>query len=94
MSHLYDSWSNEYKTPFGAIERGSECKFTIKFPDDTMIEEPVLVMFRPGFKERFIKLENIGSSDGFTGYSCVYSPNDTGLHHYYFLQRNQSPKMV
>ena len=84
MKPVFDCFSEEYKTPFGAIERGSECKFTIKFPDDTMVEEPVLVMFRPGFKERFIKLENIGSSDGFTGYSCVYSPNDTGLHHYYF----------
>ncbi len=84
MKPVFDCFSEEYKTPFGAIERESECKFTIKFPDDTMVEEPVLVMFRPGFKERFIKLENIGSSDGFTGYSCVYSPNDTGLHHYYF----------
>ena len=84
MKPVFDCFSEEYKDPFGAIERGAQCRFTVKFPDDTMIEEPVLVMFRPGFKERFIKLENIGSSDGFTSYSCVYIPYDTGLHHYYF----------
>ena len=84
MKPIFDCFSEEYKSPFGAIERGTECRFTVEFPDDTMVEEPVLVMFRPGFKERFIKLEKAGSTDGFTSYSCVYVPNDNGLHHYYF----------
>ena len=49
-----------------------------------MIEEPMLVMFRPGYKERFIKLEKGETTDGFTDYCGIYSPNDLGLHHYYF----------
>ena len=57
MKPIFDCFKEEYKKPFGAIERETECRFTIKFPEDTMIEEPMLVMFRPGYKERFIKLE-------------------------------------
>ncbi len=84
MKPIFDCFSEEYKNPFGALQRGEECRFTIRFPEDTMIDEPMLVVFRPGFKERFIKLEEAGNEDGFRSYSCVYAPNDTGLHHYYF----------
>ena len=84
MKPIFDCFLEEYKSPFGAIEQGTECKFVIKFPEDTMVEEPMLVMFRPGFKERFIKLEKGDTFNGVTSYSCLYVPNDLGLHHYYF----------
>ncbi|MBQ9385190.1 MAG: glycoside hydrolase family 13 protein [Ruminiclostridium sp.] len=84
MKPIFDCFLEEYKSPFGAIEQGTECRFVIKFPADTMVEEPMLVMFRPGFKERFIKLEKADTVDGITAYKCVYVPNDLGLHHYYF----------
>ena len=92
MKPIFDCFKEEYKCPFGAIERGVECRFTIKFPEDTTVEEPMLVMFRPGFKERFIKLEKGVTNDGYTDYTCIYSPNDLGLHHYYFsllINRNR-----
>lgn len=92
MKPIFDCFLEEYKSPFGAIERGQNCRFTIRFPADTTVEEPVLVMFRPGFKERFIKLEKGETTDGYTDYTCIYSPNDTGLHHYYFsllINRNR-----
>ena len=84
MRPIYDCFLEEYKTPFGAIQRGEECRFTIRFPSETMVEEPVLVMFRTGFKERFIHLTETAKNDGMTEYSCNYTPNDTGLHFYYF----------
>jgi len=27
MSHLYDSWDLNYKTPFGAVKKGKVCFF-------------------------------------------------------------------
>lgn len=92
MLPIYDCFSEDYKSPFGAVERGTECCFTLKFPEDTVVEEPVLVVFRPGFKERFIHLEYCGSEEGYKSYSCKYTPSDTGLHHYYFsllINRNR-----
>ena len=92
MKPIYDCFSEEYKKPFGALECQSECRFTLRFPEETTVEEPVLVVFRPGYKERFIKLEKANTVNGYTEYSCVYAPEDKGLHHYYFsllINRNR-----
>lgn len=92
MLPIFDCFSEEYKKPFGAVERDTDCTFTLKFPVDTIIEEPVLVVYRPGFKERFIHLEYKETCDGYIIYSCNYTPNDIGLHHYYFsllINRNR-----
>lgn len=92
MIPIYDCFDENYKKPFGAIERYSECVFTLRFPDDLIIEEPLLVVFRPGQKERFTKLEKIDVKDGFAVYSCSYTPADLGLHFYYFsllINRNR-----
>ena len=92
MIPIYDSFSPEYKKPFGAVERNSDCEFTLRFPSDNIIEEATLVVFRPGYKERFIKLEFAEIKDNYAVYRCVYSPEDTGLHHYYFsvlINRNR-----
>ncbi len=92
MIPIYDCFDENYKKPFGAIERNSECVFTLRFPDDLIIEEPLLVVFRPGQKERFTKLEKTEVKDGFAVYSCSYAPADLGLHFYYFsllINRNR-----
>lgn len=92
MIPIYDCFDESYKKPFGAIERYSECVFTLRFPEDLIIEEPLLVVFRPGQKERFEKLEKVDVKDGFAVYSCSYTPADLGLHFYYFsllINRNR-----
>ena len=92
MLHIYDSFSPDYKKPFGAVERNCECEFTLRFPADNIIEEAILVVFRPGQKERFTKLEFVDIKDNHAIYSCKYVPEDTGLHHYYFsvlINRNR-----
>ena len=43
-----------------------------------------LVMFRPGYKERFIELDLQDESGEDNIYSCVFTPNNVGLHQYYF----------
>ena len=57
MSHLYDSWDAAYKTPFGAVRKGKLCRFNLRLPKDVHPDyPPVLVLFRTGFKERFLNL--------------------------------------
>ena len=54
---IYDSWNNDYKSPFGAVKRDESIRFTIKLSKDTKLDfAPVLVVFRTGFKERFLSM--------------------------------------
>jgi hypothetical protein len=34
MSHLYDSWDSNYKTPFGAVREGRVVYFQIRLPKE------------------------------------------------------------
>ncbi len=82
---IYDCFDTEYKDVFGAICQFQSCSFKLRFPDYMVVEQPTLVMFRPGFKERFIQFDFHDSEDGYAVYSCDFSPNNLGLHHYYFF---------
>ncbi|MDR0196819.1 MAG: glycoside hydrolase family 13 protein [Oscillospiraceae bacterium] len=82
---MYDCFDSFHKTPFGAVKQHSPCTFTLKFPRVMNITEPSIVMFRPGYKEKYVALEPTGDADPlYINYSCVYRPQDLGLHHYYF----------
>ncbi|MCL2109389.1 MAG: glycoside hydrolase family 13 protein [Oscillospiraceae bacterium] len=82
---IYDSFKKQYKTPFGAVRRQSGCEFTLRFPTYMKIDAPMLVMFRPGHKEKYMPLEYHSAENGvFNLYTCTYTPQDLGLHYYYF----------
>ena len=83
---IYDCFDEHYKSPFGAIRQFSPCQFTLKFPRMLEAADPFLVVFRPGYKEKFVALEVSDDSDLlYITYTCEYSPQDIGLHHYYFV---------
>ncbi len=84
MLPIYDSYREEYKKPFGAVERGQSCEFCLRFPEMTIIEEVVFVCFRPGEKEAFTHMERLEPKDGYISFRCFYTPTDLGLHYYYF----------
>lgn len=85
MAYLYHSWDEAYKSPFGAIRRDEECRFTIRLPEETPLDyAPVLVVFRTGFKERFLPMCTLGSEAGCTIYSTTFRPKYEGVHYYYF----------
>ncbi|MCH5204139.1 MAG: glycoside hydrolase family 13 protein [Oscillospiraceae bacterium] len=81
---IFDCFDTSYKHPFGAIRRGQPSMFNIRLPKTLRVSGLTLVMFRPGFKERFEKLELQDESGDDNIYSVVYTPNHIGLHHYYF----------
>lgn len=90
---IYDSFDTYYKSPFGAVERNTEISFKIIVPEEINYTECVLVMFRPGFKERFSFLtcdiiQEIGGKK-YRVYEGTYVPQHTGLHHYYFFLANE-----
>jgi glycosidase len=83
---LYDSFKTEYKAPFGAVKRLQSCVFTLRFPTYMKVERVILVMFRPGYKEKHATLEYASCEDGvYNLYTCTYTPQDLGLHQYYFM---------
>ena len=64
MKPIYDSWNLAYKSIFGALRQFRTCRFTIRLSKDIHPDfAPVLVLFRTGFKERFINM-NIVSEEG------------------------------
>ena len=85
---IYDCFDSYYKFPFGAVERTTELVFRLNIPIDHHITECSIVMFRPGFKEKFSSLENEGikelNGERFYVFKGSYTPEHTGLHHYYF----------
>ena len=82
---IYDAHKKEYKTPFGAVRRLESCVFTLRFPAYMQVERIVLVMFRPGFKEKHAGLEFLVKEDNvYNLYTCTYTPQDLGLHQYFF----------
>ena len=43
-----------------------------------------MVLFRTGFKERFLPMNANGEQDGCKCYTVTYSPKYAGVHYYYF----------
>ena len=81
---IFDCFDQNYKHPFGAIRRGQPSIFNIRLPKYYNVSDLMLVMFRPGYKERFIGLTLQDESQDDNIFSCVFSPNNTGVHYYYF----------
>ena len=81
---LFDCFDTSYKHPFGAIRRGQPSMFNVRIPKIMQVTGLTLVMFRPGYKERFIELALQDESGEDNIFSCVFTPNNTGVHHYYF----------
>lgn len=81
---LFDCFDTSYKHPFGALRRGQPSMYNVRIPKYMQVSGLTLVMFRPGFKERFIELALQDESGDDNIYSCVFTPNNCGVHHYYF----------
>ena len=85
MSHLYDSWDPDYKTPFGAVRQGKVVYFQIRMPKELHPDfSPCLVLFRNGYKERFISMFPVREEEDCRVWGCGYIPKFVGVHYYYF----------
>lgn len=82
---FYNSWDSAYKSHFGAIARNQSCQFTIRLPEETPLDfSPVLVVFRTGFKERFLPMNVKEHENGYVTYTTDLIPKYSGVHYYYF----------
>ena len=82
---IYDSWKKEFKSTFGALRRDAPCRFSIKIPKNLTLDfPPVMVVFRTGFKERFVNMSKIGEEGDYSVYSVTFAAKYAGVHYYYF----------
>jgi len=82
---IYDSWDTAYKTPFGAIATTETCRFTVKIPKNIHLDfPPVLILFRTGFKERFLNMTKIYEEEDCSVYFALYAAKYASVHYYYF----------
>lgn len=85
MKPMYDSWDLNYKSIFGAVKQFHTCTFSIRLPKDITLDfMPVLVLFRTGFKERFLTMKLTGEENDCFVYSTDYTPRYSDVHYYYF----------
>ena len=85
MKPLYDTWDPMYKSIFGAVRQYETCRFTIRLPKNVRPDySPVLVLFRTGFKERFITMNSVEEEEDCIAYSAEYNARYTDVHFYYF----------
>ncbi len=85
MENLYNSWDKQDKNPFGAIKRLQPCEFSINLPQGVTPDyPPTLVVFRTGFKERFLQMNLIGEENSIKRYHTTFIPKYAGVHYYYF----------
>ncbi|MDO5559194.1 MAG: glycoside hydrolase family 13 protein [Oscillospiraceae bacterium] len=94
MIKIYDSWDTSYKSVFGAIKQEEFCNFTIRLDDEyTPDYDPVMIIYRTGFKERFIKMHKGETADGCTTYTASFATSYTGVYFYYFCLTVQSKRL-
>lgn len=85
MKEIFNSWSKEYKSIFGAIKTGEICTFRVCIPKSTVIDSnPVMIIFRNGFKERFLPMQKTNETEEYTEYSTDFVSTLMGVHYYYF----------
>ncbi len=90
---IFDSWDSSYKTPFGALKTGESCKFTLRLDKNIQHDgTPVMIVFKAGFKERFIIMSNAVDEGDCIAYSCSYSENLAGIYYYYFSFMSQGQR--
>ena len=85
MQRIYDSWDRAYKSVFGALRRNEPCTFTVCLPRDAGLDStPMLVLYRPGMKERFIPMNTVYENGDDIYYSATALAKFPGVHYYYF----------
>lgn len=85
MKPIYDTWNMNYKSVFGAIRQFETCRFSIRLPKDTIPDfPPVLVLFRTGFKERFLPMNRTAEEEDCYVYTTEYNARYSDVHYYYF----------
>lgn len=86
MKKIYDSWDMAYKSVFGAIKTDEFCSFTIKLPVTFAIESnPVIEIYRVGFKKRFITMNQSSSNDDCVSFTASFNTSYTGVYYYKFF---------
>ena len=85
MKPVYDTWHLGYKSIFGAVKQFEVCRFSIRLAKDIVPDfPPVMILFRTGFKERFLPMNVSGEEEDCFVYTCEYTARYSDVHYYYF----------
>lgn len=85
MKPIFDAWDLSYKSIFGAVRQFETVRFFIRLSKDIHPDfPPVMVLFRTGFKERFLTMHCTAEEEDCFVYSAEYNARYTDVHYYYF----------
>ena len=88
MRILFDSLSEEYKTPFGPVREDEKCRITVKIPSDCPSEKVnIIIEDEAGFSMRD-RLVFVSEKDSYKTYKAEFSLYRVGLYFYYFEIEN------
>lgn len=89
MALIYNSRSETFKTPFGAVECGTHVNFTLHVPQEFGCTTPYLFILREGGYERQLLLEkqtdeDANAPEGMDVFVVSFWAGRAGLYFYYF----------
>lgn len=94
MIKIYDSWDSGCKSVFGAIKQEEFCSFSIRLSDEQIPDyDPVMIIYRTGFKERYIKMHKGEKTGAYTPYTASFVTSYTGVYYYYFCLTVNSTRL-
>lgn len=90
MRILYDSFREEYKSPFGVVTAGEDCIIHIDVPTSCLVQEALVVVQRDaGGEELTFPLTQNGGHDGYDRFGGAVRLTEPGLYFYWFFLRTQ-----
>lgn len=84
MAVIYNSRSEEYKKPFGAVKSGTPIAFTLKVPANYGCQTPYLFIKKDGQNVEQIPFDTAEQNNELTIFTLQYIPQEVGLYFYYF----------
>lgn len=81
---LYDSRSEEYKTPFGCVSEDEKCNISLDVPKSCPVKRIELIVEREDGLSLTVPLVYQSDDNEKVRYSCTFSLYSAGLYFYYF----------
>lgn len=81
---FFNSFSSQYKTPFGAVPQGQQVTLNLTVPEQYGYVDPHLVLWRDGQPRQYIRMTFTHQTPQVNHFTIQFEAGEPGLYFYYF----------
>ena len=81
---FFNSFSSQYKTPFGAVPQGQQVTLNLMVPEQYGYVDPHLVLWRDGQPRQYIRMTFTHQTPQVNHFTIQFEAGEPGLYFYYF----------